>query len=497
MSAPTPPTARELDAYRERADRFIAALDEEYYLHYAGHKATLEIAPIYEEYAELTRLEQALSIGEAVDGEGRVRELWRFACEGYVGDLTRDHAEKVAGLEAELEATADGETIPFRMLRPTIANEPDRARRECLERVRNELTDEHLNPVYLDASRVEQRAAAELGSNNNVELYRRFGFRLEELADQCRDFLDSTERLYEESASRLFRDRLGIGLHEARRWDVARLFRAADWDAAFPPDRMLPALEGTLADLGIDLRGQRNIELDLEQRPQKSPRAFCVPIEVPDRVVLVIQPIGGADDWTGLFHEAGHAEHYGNTSPDLSVEERRLGDVAVTEGWAMLMQHLTTEPAWLNRRLDFPRPMEYAREGAIELLYMVRRYCAKLLYELELHVAADVTVLKPRYVELLGEALKIEPSPTDYLADVDSGLYVTSYLRSWAFEAQLRDFLRGEFGNDWFARREAGSLLRELWAQGSRLSADDLLRELTDAPIEMEAVAERIRERVR
>ncbi len=493
----TPPTPRELDAYRDRADRFIAALDEEYYLHYAGHKDTLEIASIYDDYADLTGLEQARSIGAAVDGGGGVLELWRFACEGYLGDLTREHAEKVAGLEAELEATADGRTVPFRMLRPTIANEPDRARRERLEQARNELTDAHLNPVYLDANEIERRAVAELGSETYVDLYRRFGFRLESLAEQCREFLDTTERLYEESASRLFRDRLGLGLDEARRWDVARLFRAADWDPAFPPNRMLPALEGTLSDLGIDLRGQRNIELDLEQRPQKSPRAFCVPIEVPERVVLVIQPIGGADDWTGLFHEAGHAEHYGNTSPDLPMEDRRLGDVAVTEGWAMLMQHLTTEPAWLSRRLDFPRPADFAREGSIELLYMVRRYCAKLLYELELHAADDVTALRPRYVELLADALKIEPSPTDYLADVDSGFYVTAYLRSWAFEAQLRDFLRSEFGNEWFARREAGSLLRELWAEGSRLSADDLLRELTDAPIELEAVADRVREHLR
>ena len=39
----SPQTPRELDAFRERADRFIAALDEEYYLHYAGHKDSLEL----------------------------------------------------------------------------------------------------------------------------------------------------------------------------------------------------------------------------------------------------------------------------------------------------------------------------------------------------------------------------------------------------------------------------------------------------------------------
>ncbi len=76
--------------------------------------------------------------------------------------------------------------------------------------------------------------------------------------------------------------------------------------AATLADRMpLPALVQTLADLGIDLHSQRNVHLDLDQRPGKSPRAFCSPIEVPDKVMLVIQPIGGHDDWRALFHEAG------------------------------------------------------------------------------------------------------------------------------------------------------------------------------------------------
>ena len=53
------------------------------------------------------------------------------------------------------------------------------------------------------------------------------------------------------------------------------------------------------------------------------------------------------------------------------MEAKRLGDMAVTEGWAMLMQHLVTEPAWLNRRLDVPRPAELAYDGAVSLLYFV------------------------------------------------------------------------------------------------------------------------------
>jgi len=274
------------------------------------------------------------------------------------------------------------------------------------------------------------------------------------------------------------------------------VFRAPAWDEAFPAEKMMPALEVSLADLGIDLRSQQNVELDIEQRPKKSPRAFCAPIEVPGRVVLVIQPMGGADDWRALFHEAGHTEHYAHVNPDLPVEARRLGDVSVTEAWATLMEHFLLEPGWLASRLDFPRPDEFAAEAAAGSLYLLRRYCGKLLYELEFHAATelDEQAMSSRYVELLGGALKIEPSPTDYLGDIDSSFYVTGYLRSWALQAQLRNHFRDRFGSAWFANREAGSMLRELWGEGSRLNADELLADVAGEELEMEAFAESLRE---
>ncbi len=143
-----------------------------------------------------------------------------------------------------------------------------------------------------------------------------------------------------------------------------------------------------------------------------------------------------------------------------------------------------------------PRPREFAAEGMTKLLYIARRYAAKLLYELEFHSAADPGAMAPRYVELLGDALKIEPSPIDYLIDIDTGFYVTGYLRSWAFEAQLRDHLREQFGNAWFASRDAGSLLQELWAEGQKPTADELLKDVTGATLEMASVGDRVRESI-
>jgi hypothetical protein len=193
------PTPKDLDGYREDADRFIAELDEEYYLHFAGLKDKLELEPIYERHQDLTTLEWTQALGESVDGDRRTRELWRFACEGHLGNLTKEHSEKAAALETELEAEVDGEKVGFRMLRPTIANTDDRGKRERLDKARTQLTEEHINPIYLDAVEISQRTVPKLGSPNYVDLYRRFGYRLDDLAAQCKAVLDSTEQMYEDA----------------------------------------------------------------------------------------------------------------------------------------------------------------------------------------------------------------------------------------------------------------------------------------------------------
>ena len=491
--AESPGQELSLDAYRERADRFIAELEREGFEHFAGLKPELELEAIYERFGDLTSLEQALAIGAQADGGGRLRELWRFACEGYLGALTRSEDEQIARLEAGLEVNLDGECIPYRMLGPEIANCDDRGRRERLDRARAELVARELNPVMLELRRRLRAAVRELGSESAVELYRRFDFPLDELAGQCRAFLAETEQLYERALARLLELRLGLRLDQAERWDTPRLLRASHWDAAFPAEQMLSALKTTLAGLGIDLGSQKNVEIDIEPRPSKSPRAFCAPIEIPDRVALVTKPIGGPDDWKTLFHEAGHTEHFAHTSSELPFEHRRLGDNAVTEGWAFLLEGLISVPEWLEPLLDRESAEEFCWEGAAQKLYFGRRYCAKLLYELELHATPDPSGMAPRYQELLRSATLIEPSAADYLRDVDESFYCTSYLRAWAFEARVRAHLRERFGPRWFESLEAGKLLRGLWAEGQRPSADELLQELDGSHLDLSVLAAELR----
>jgi hypothetical protein len=486
--------ALDLDDYRAEGDRFLSALHEEYYLQLSGQKPELALEPIYDRHADLTSPTACSELRELVDqgtDSGGVVELWRFACEGLLGHLNAADEERIAELEATLQADVGGRSIGYRDLLPAIANEPDRARREQLERARVELTAE-LNPHYREMVERTHEAAAELGGGTYRDLYERFGFRLDPLASQCERFLADTEDLHVSAFDRLLRARLGIDLDSARRHDVPRLLRSDHWDDGFPADRMLPALEATLAELGVQLGDQRNVHLDLEARPAKDPRPFCAPIEVPGRVVLCIKPIGGIDDWRALFHEAGHTEHFAHTSAALPFEARHLGDNAVTEAWAFLLENLVSDPAWLARRLDVGGAGDLAAESATVLLYYVRRYCGKLLYEIELHGGADLDAMPARYAERMLEATRIEHPEGDALADVDAGFYVRSYLRAWALEAQLVAQLREDFGTAWFTSRKAGSLLRELWHEGQALDADQLAREIARADLDLGVLVESV-----
>jgi hypothetical protein len=235
------------------------------------------------------------------------------------------------------------------------------------------------------------------------------------------------------------------------------------------------------------------VRLDTEQRPLKSPRAFCAPVHVPGEVYLVIPRHGGRDDFAALFHEAGHTEHYAHVDATLPFEFRHLGDNSVTEGFAFLLEHLTEDPHWLRATLGVEAAGEYVDYTRANKLVFLRRYAAKLSYELQLHAGAQSLSEMPElYARLLGDAVGVKWPERSWLADVDPGYYAANYLRAWAFETRLRKLLRERFGDEWFAAPAAGAVLRDIWSEGQRLDADELLAQVTGERIDFAVMLEEI-----
>jgi hypothetical protein len=474
----------DVNDYRADAEAFLTAIDREYYLHFAGLKDEYEIEPIYERYAGLFSRETVDAL-RAADN----RVLLKFAAEGYVEQAVKELSAELARLEASLEVELDGDTYPYRQAAVVQANEPDAARRRALDRARNELVETRLNPLLREMFDRSHELVHELGWPSVRAMTEELsGIDLGALGRQTEAFLAATEAGYEARVEPRLRAELDLGFDDLERADLAYFFRAPSLDGGFSAEELLPSYEATLAGLGLRNGDAGRVILDAEPRPKKSPRAFCAPVRVPDEVYLVLTRIGGREDYDTLLHESGHAEHYSHVDPALPVEHRYLGDNSVTEGFAFLFEHLTHEPAWLERRLGIADPEPIVEHARATKLVFLRRYCAKLGYELELQSEASAEGLDELYARRLSDAVHVDWPRATWLSDVDAFFYAAAYLRAWALETHLRRELRERFGELWFEDRRAGDLLRELWSTGQREPAHELLRRLTGAELDFSAL---------
>ena len=238
----------------------------------------------------------------------------------------------------------------------------------------------------------------------------------------------------------------------------------------------------TLQQLGFDLENEPNIQLDVEDRPQKSPRACVIASDPPSVVHLITRAQGGIHDYQAFLHEAGHALHYAGVDPGLPYTFRKLSrDHALTEIYSYILEAISREPAWHAEHFGLDE--ENARENAEATVFLeallYRRYTAKLQFELDFwaRFAGDGGT-PDGYTEKLSVATGIAYRSDAFLADMDSGFYSADYLRAWIRSAQLRRYLAGEFGEDWWRSTATGDRLRELFREGTRPTSEDIAARL-------------------
>ena len=217
---------------------------------------------------------------------------------------------------------------------------------------------------------------------------------------------------------------------------VHYLRRLSPLESTYTKERAVEICLATTLALGFDMTAIPNIRLDLEDRPQKNPRACVIPSNPPEVVHLITRAQGGLSDYQAFMHEAGHALHYAGVDPRLPYTFRSISrDHALTEIYSYIFEAVTREPGW--HALHFGLSDAQAEENAQATLFLeallYRRYTAKLRYELGFWSAfAEERGSSERdYSTLLTEATGIRYDPRNYLADMDAGFYSADYLRAW------------------------------------------------------------------
>jgi hypothetical protein len=461
-----------------------------------GEKEVSEQAAIVARYSHLFSYPQLDSLREALaEASGDERErLYRLAktCEsGLVSAVIVEHEDALENAVLATRVEFRGEEMPLRAAEARLAVLPGYADRGELGELERQATA-RLNPERIELLTEREELEAEISGEADpvARSEEEKGISLSELegalAAAAADTAGSYGRLRDRWFERLLgpeREAVPTNAH------VGWLRRLSPLDGTYTRERAVEVCVETVRAMGFDLDAIPNIHLDLEDRPQKDPRACVIPSDPPDVVHLITRAQGGLADYEAFLHEAGHALHFAEVDPSLPYAFRLLSrDNALTEIYSYIVESVSREPAWHAQHFGLSdAEAEENAEAALfldSLLY--RRYAAKLRYELGFWSSfAEERGSSPGdYSELLTAATGIRYDPRGYLDDMDAGFYSADYLRAWIRSAQLRAYFRRGIGEEWWRDARMGEFLRALFAEGTRPSSEEVATRLGYDPLD-------------
>jgi hypothetical protein len=479
--------------FEEQLQRYLYERSEEGRAVRVGEKEVSEQAAIVARYADLfsrDQLEAFRREEEATDGEQR-EWLYRLRKTCESGLVAAELAEKDDELENAILAarvTFKGEELPLRSAVAQLAVLPDYHDRDELGELHREKSAE-FNTARLELLRAYEELEADLTEEPDpvARSEEEKQISLLELESVLRAASERIESVFLELRETWFERLLGSERDpQPSSAHMGYIRRLSPLDATYTKERATEVCLSTLAALGFDLAADRNIRLDLDDRPQKSPRA-CVIASDPPRVVhLITRAQGGLHDYQAFMHEAGHALHYAGVDPNLPYTFRRLSrDHALTEIYSYICEAITREPGWHSEHFGLSE--EEARTNAQATVFLeallFRRYTAKLQFELDFWSDFEqADTASDDYAKRLTAATGVRYPRDGHLADMDAGFYSADYLRAWIRHAQLRAYLIDQVGEDWWRSEQTGEILRALFAEGTKPSSEEIAARLGYEP---------------
>jgi hypothetical protein len=481
--------------FEEQLQRYLYERSEEGRAVRVGEKEVSEQAAIVARYADLFSRDQLRTLREeeeAADGEQR-EWLYRLRKTCESGLVAAELAEREDELENALLAarvTFKGEELPLRSAVAQLAVLPDYKDRDELGELHRRKAAE-FNDQRLDLLRAYEELEADLSDEpdpvERSEQEKQISLR--ELEAVLRSASEQIETEFLELRESWFERLLGPDREpQPSSAHMGYLRRLSPLDATYTKERATEICLATLSALGFDLAADRNIRLDLDDRPQKSPRACVIASDPPKVVHLITRAQGGLHDYQAFLHEAGHALHYAGVDPKLPYTFRRISrDHALTEIYSYICEAITREPGWHAEHFGLGE--EEARTNARATIFLeallFRRYTAKLQFELGFWSRFDdAATVSDDYAQKLTAATGVRYPSDGHLADMDAGFYSADYLRAWIRHAQLRAHLIDEVGEDWWRNPQTGEILRALFTEGTKPSSEEIAARLGYQPLD-------------
>ncbi len=223
----------------------------------------------------------------------------------------------------------------------------------------------------------------------------------------------------------------------------------------------------------------RPINVDVEDRPKKTPSAVAFFVQIPRDARVLVKPISPYEDMEASYHEFGHAMHCISIDPDLPLWDRQFLSHGIAEIFSTFLESLVEDTRYLRKRfgLTEEQATEVRERRRFMELFFVAFYAVNSLMKiafqekkLTMDQASDLYArLYKEYVgfDIPGEYWQLHHVMPDY------DLYSPSYLIAAVRKAELIKNLRRRLGEDWWDSPETGKYLRQVMRPGANIDLDE------------------------
>src|SRR5215218_6919122 len=340
--------------YEDRLRSYLFERAEEGRAVRVGEKEVSEQAAIVARYPDLftrDQLEALRSAEESAGDEDRERFYrLRKACEaGLAAAELSERRDQLENATLAARVSFREESMPLRTAQAKLAVLQEYVDREELGVLHGDASaafnDDRMGLLAADEELASELSGIPDAIERNEE---EKGISLQELNAALERASEASAEAFSGLRDRWFERLLGPEREDVpTSYHVSYLRRLSPLEDTYTKDRATEVCLASLTALGFDLASDPKINLDIEDRPQKSPRACVIASDAPNVVHLITRAAGGLHDYQAFLHEAGHALHFAGCNPDLPYTFRNLArDHAHTEIFSYILEAISREPGW-------------------------------------------------------------------------------------------------------------------------------------------------------
>ena len=425
---------------------------------------------------EIAALQSVLDTAPAVQ-HSPLHLLRSWALTMHLRHALLPHQRAWQGYQRTMTCRVDDEIIPVFASFAAMAAEARRDRRAAIElAVDAQLAT--LTDLFEAQHEALYNASHGLGYASLDALWETItGVELSAQEDLATELLQETQSTYADLLQWATHSRLRIPRTQLQRHDILALFTFPDYQQYYQPGFLLPSLQASLLDMGIDPRADGRLTWREHAATWGPP--FTATVHIPEEIVISYYQPGGVHNAEAFAQACGRGVLWAYTSSELPLVYRVLADEALAIGHGQLWAHMIAHPLWLRQYARLTVDGDYAPWQRLHRLYRLRRQLGRFLYTRYVYTCDSLAGAAEAYRDIMMEACLVDYLPSYHLVDWDWQYASLAFWRGWSLAHALFEMLGEHFASDWFRNPDCGVWLQQHWQEASRHRVEDVLQHIS------------------